>query len=170
MADRPGAADYLRTLKLTVPTMVDQIKELAAAEIKPAAKHGGIGAGMFGGAASFAWIGLKTLGLTLCFLLSMIFHEAVGLNHLTALTVGFAIGTLLMFVFAGLLAVIGKGQFKHVKAPEATIAETKASIAAIGQAISAGSEDAKNREFPDDANAIVNDPRYTAAKPSEISR
>ena len=51
MAERPSAGDYIQVLKTTVPNMVDQIGELAKAELKPAAKHGGIGAGAFGGAA-----------------------------------------------------------------------------------------------------------------------
>ena len=97
MAERPSAGDYIQVLKTTVPNMVDQIGELAKAELKPAAKHGGIGAGAFGGAAVVGLTVLKLLMLTFAFALSMMYHELAGFNPLTALTLGFltiAMGTL----------------------------------------------------------------------------
>lgn len=148
MAERSTAADYLRTLRAAVPTMVSQISELAKAEIKPSLRHGGVGTGLFGIAAVIGAIVVGFLMLTGGFVFSMIYAEVLHRHPLTALTLGFAtvavLGLLLMvaFVFAGVR------QFKRVKVPEAAIAETKASLAAIADAIESGSADATQRRLP----------------------
>ena len=164
MADCPSVGDYLRTLKLTVPKMVGQIKELAVAEITPVAKHGGIGAGLFGGAGAFGWIALKTLGLTACFALSLIYYELVDLDAILSLTLGFLTGSILLLIFAAIFALIGRSQIKRVKAPEATIAEVKASVSAISEAVTKGGVNAQAGGYPVDAEKIVSDPRFTTPR------
>lgn len=155
MADRPTAADYIQVLKTTVPKMVTQISDLAKAELKPAAKHGGIGAGSFAAAAVVGLTALFLLMLTLAFALSMFFHEILHRNPLTALTFGFLTMTVLCLLIVAAFAIVGKTQLSKVKAPQATIAETKASIAAVSDAITSGAEDAKNKTAPSDAVAIT---------------
>lgn len=131
MAERPSAGDYIKVLKTTVPNMVDQIGELAKAELKPAAKHGGIGAGAFGGAAVVGLTVLKLLMLTFAFALSMMYHELAGFNPLTALTLGFLTTAVLGLIIVAVSALFGRNQVMKVKPPSATIAETRASLGAI---------------------------------------
>ncbi|WIY82114.1 phage holin family protein [Propionimicrobium sp. PCR01-08-3] len=155
MADRPGIADYIQVLKTTVPTMLSQIKDLAMAELKPAAKHGGIGAGSFIAALVVALTALFLLMLTGGFALSMFFHEIANRNELTALMFGFLTMAVLCLLIVAALALFGKSQVSKVKAPEATIAEAKASIGAVSEAIGRGSADAKNSTGPSDAISIT---------------
>lgn len=155
MAERPSAGDYIRVLKQTVPTMAGQISELAKAELKPTLKHGGIGAGAFGGAAVIGLTVLKLFMLTLAFALSMMYHELLDRNELTALTLGFLTAAVLSLLVMAVLALFGKGQISRVSAPNATIAETKASLGAITDAIEMGVSDAQARRVPTDALAVT---------------
>lgn len=155
MAERPGAGDYIRVLKTTVPTLFGQISELAKAELKPAVKHGGIGAGAFGGAAVVGLTVLKLFLLTGAFMFSMIYHELLGRNVLTALTLGFLTMAVLALIIMVVLALIGKMQISQVQAPSATIAETKASLGAITDAIEYGVSDAREGRTPSGAIDVV---------------
>lgn len=155
MAERPSAGDYIRLLKTTVPTMVDQISELAKAELKPTLKHGGIGAGAFGGAAVVGLTVLKLFLLTGAFAFSMLYAEIFDRNPLTALTLGFLTMSVLALIIMLVLALIGKGQISKVSAPNATIAETKASLGAITDAIELGVTDAKQGRVPIDAVRVT---------------
>lgn len=155
MAERPSASDYIEVLKTTVPTMVGQINELAKAELKPAAKHGGIGAGAFGGAAVVGITVLKLFMLTAAFAFSMVYHELLGRNPLTALTLGFLTMAVFGLLIMAALAFLGRDQVKRVKAPNATIAEAKASLGAITDAIELGVADARERRIPSDAVQVT---------------
>lgn len=155
MAERPSAGDYFRVLKQTVPTMAGQISELAKAELKPSLKHGGIGAGAFGGAAVIGLTVLKFFMLALAFALSMVYHEVLGRNELTALMFGFLTTAVLALILMAGLALFGKGQIGRVSAPNATFAETKASLEAITQAIEMGVTDANERRVPGDALEVT---------------
>lgn len=155
MAERPSAGDYIRVLKQTVPTMMSQMTELAKAELRPTLKHGGIGAGAFGGAAAIGLIVLKLLMLTAGFALSMFFHEILNRNPLTALTLGFLTTAVLGLVLVAVLALLGKGQISRVSAPTATIAETRATLNNLTNAIELGVTDAKDRRIPDDALQVT---------------
>ncbi|MDI9628347.1 MAG: phage holin family protein [Acidobacteriota bacterium] len=155
MAERPSASDYLQVLKTTVPNMVDQIGELAKAELKPAAKHGGIGAGALGGAAVVGLTVLKLLMLTFAFALSMMYHELAGFNPLTALTLGFLTTAVLGLIIVAVFALFGRNQVMKVKAPSATIAEARASLGAITDAIENGVADARQQRVPTDAIEVT---------------
>ena len=155
MAERPSAGDYIQVLKTTVPNMVDQIGELAKAELKPAAKHGGIGAGAFGGAAVVGLTVLKLLMLTFAFALSMMYHELAGFNPLTALTLGFLTTAVLGLIIVAVFALFGRNQVMKVKPPSATIAETRASLGAITDAIENGFDNAQQQRVPADAIEIT---------------
>lgn len=165
MAERPSAGDYIQVLKTTVPSMVDQIGELAKAELKPAAKHGGIGAGAFGGAAAVGMTVLKFLMLTFAFALSMMYHELAGFNPLTALTLGFLTTSVLGLIIVAVFALFGRSQVMKVKPPSATIAETRASLGAITDAIENGFVNAQQQRVPTDAIEITT----AAAKPPKRS-
>lgn len=88
MATRPSVSDYMRTLRATVPILVSQIKELAIAEMKPSAIHGGIGAGLFGGAGVIGLIVLKFFLFAAAFGMSFAYYRG-GFQHISALALGF---------------------------------------------------------------------------------
>lgn len=165
MADRPSVADYIQVLKTTVPNMVKQIGDLAKAELKPAAKHGGIGVGAFAAAAVVGLTALFLLMMGVAFALSMFYHEIAHRHELTALMLGFFTMTVICLLIVAGVGFFGWRQVRRVKAPEATIAETKASIAAITDAISSGAQDAKNKTTPAEAVAITSAAK--AIKPAD---
>lgn len=155
MATRPSASDYIRTLQATVPTLARQIKDLAIAEMKPSAVHGGIGAGMFGGAAVFGLNALKLLCFAGAFGVSLLYYHFGLFDTLSSLALGFLSVGVALGLIALIVALIGYGQVKKIKKPEATIAEAKASLGAIGDAVQMGTADAENRSYPAGAEQVV---------------
>lgn len=106
-----------------VSTDVSQILrgelELAKAEIKQDVTHAGKGAGMFAGAALFALYGLGLLFLGLAGVIAIWLDWWAGLLIMAAL----------LFVVAGVLALIGKGQVTKVKGkPEKAIDQGKQTV------------------------------------------
>lgn len=165
MAKRPSVGDYIETIKESAPRMLSDIGELAKAEIKPAAKHGGIGAGMFAAAGLFGAALLWILLLVAGFGIAIIFNQAVGMSAVTSLCIGFAIIAGLVLIIAAVLGLIGYRQIRKVKAPEMTIAEAKASVKTISEAVSQGVRDAqeghpgqvnlKAGQFPAESGAVA---------------
>lgn len=148
MAQRPSLGDYITVLKTSVPKMVTQLKELAAAEMKPMAKNGGIGAAGLIVAVVFAVVMLMIILLAIGFGLSIIFAEPLNRHPITALALGFTVEAVLFLILAVIVGLIGWRYLKKVKAPEATIAEAKASFSAIATAIEKGVDDAATRQIP----------------------
>ena len=137
-------SEYLSRIATSTGAMASGIGELAGAEMKSSAKGLGIGAGMFAGAGLFGYTSLKILGIGVGFLFAWIFWKAAGLSILFSLFLGFVVLFVLFLIIIVAMAVIGKGQFKHVKPPKATIDEVKASFGAIGTSIPAGVKDAED--------------------------
>lgn len=95
---------------------------LAKAEVAQGAKKVGVGAGLLGGAAFVGVLGLVFLFHTLAQVL------AIWLP----LWAGYLIVTVLMFVVAGVLALLGKNALQKAKpAPEKAIAQGKETVAAL---------------------------------------
>lgn len=92
---------------------------LAKAELKADAIKGGVGAGLLAGAGVFGLIGFILLCFTGAWAL-----VAAGLPAWA----GFGIVTLVLFVLAGIFALIGKNRLQQVKGPQETIDTTKESI------------------------------------------
>lgn len=105
--------------------------ELAAAELKPAAKHAGIGSGMFAGAGTFALHALWMLIIAFALAIGWILDAFTALSTWGAFTIGFIIAAVISLLIAFVLVKIGQAQMKKVKKPEATIAEAKATLQAI---------------------------------------
>lgn len=143
MVQRPSAGDYIANITTQVPRMISGISELAKAEIKPSVKHAGIGGGMLSAAAVVGLSVLRLLMIASAFACAIFFHYVLNFNVLAAITFGFLTMGILGLVIAGIFALMGKGQLGKVKAPQAAIAETKASLAALSNSISAGVTDAK---------------------------
>lgn len=140
MADQTDIADVIKNIQADVITIVRGEIELAKAELLPQAKSAGIGAGMFGAAAYIAILGVTMLFGGLSFLLSLGFQAWFHLDLLAALTWGFTVMAVLMFVVAGLLALIGKNQL-NLKGPKAAIASAEETVAAVKVAVEKGQQD-----------------------------
>lgn len=163
MAQRPSISEYIETIKTSAPKMINNIQELAKAEIKPAAKNGGLAVGLFAAAAivvaTVLWLVLITIGFALAIIFSQVFHR----SPVTSLALGFLLLVVLSLILAGVLAVLGISRIKKVKAPQATIAEAKASLAAISEAVSAGVQDAQKGHLGQTKLGATNLP-----KPAEL--
>lgn len=130
MATEREVGDIVKGITDDVKVLVKGELDLAKAELKPAAKHGGVGAGMFGGAGYF---GLNALSL-------LFIAGALGIAQGFGLAwaLGFVIMAGVLLVVAGILALIGKAQIGKVKGPEAAIAEANVSVASVKEAVARG--------------------------------
>jgi len=137
-------SEYLHQIASNGGAVASQIGELAGAEIKPAIKGAAAGSGLFAGAGFLGYTALKVFGIALAFLFGWIFWAVAGLSVLMSLFLGFCILGLLTLVMVVLLGVAGKGRFKKVKAPKATIDEIKATLGSLGPAIADGVKDAED--------------------------
>jgi len=84
----------------------DEIR-LAVAELKDKGKHAGVGAGMFGAAGVFAWWGGLSVVAGLILLLALVLPPWAA-----ALIVAAA-----LLLFAGVFALVGRGQVKQATPP-----------------------------------------------------
>ena len=104
-------------------TIVRSEITLAKAEITADAKHAGKGAGMFAGAGVMGFLGVVLLLFAVVYGL-----VAAGLS----VWLSFLIVAVVLFVVAGILALVGKKAVSKVKGkPERTIVTTQETIAAI---------------------------------------
>ena len=105
-----------------VSTIVRSEIALAKAEVTADAKKAGAGAGMLAGAAFVAVIGLIFL-----------FHTVVAVIDIWLPEwAGYLITTALLFVIAGILALIGRAQLKKMRGkPEQTIRNAEQTIDAL---------------------------------------
>ena len=94
---------------------------LAKAEIRDDVKHGAIGGGMFGAAGYFAFLASILL----------VIAAALGLAEAVPGWLAFLIVAIVLLLVAGILALVGRGQFKKIKPPERAIRSAKQTIAAI---------------------------------------
>lgn len=102
---------------------------LAKKEITVDVKKGGMGAAFFAGAAFLALMGLIFLLHTLA--------QGISTAFGWPLWPGYGIVTLLLFIGAAVLALLGKGKISQVKGkPERTIVTTKETVEAVKDAAS----------------------------------
>lgn len=134
MARQPEIAEVIRGIQSDVTTIVRSEIELAKAELMPQAKSAGIGAGLFGGAAYLAVTGLTLLLCGFSFWLATGLEAWFALGMLTSLTIAFMVVPVVLFLIAGVLALIGRSRFQ-LTGPEATLANAELSIAAVKDAV-----------------------------------
>ena len=115
-------------IKDAVSDFVARESELAAAELKPAAKAAGIGTGYLAGAAMFAFHVIWMLVILLALALGLLIYSVTPLGPWGSFTLGF-------LAIAIVLAILGRNKFRQVKMPEATISEAKATLDAVVAAI-----------------------------------
>ncbi|MDO4412719.1 phage holin family protein [Cutibacterium sp.] len=163
MADKLPVGDTIDNLKTDGQKLVQDSKALVTAEIKPAAKHAGIGAGMFGGAGYFGIVGALLLWLCGAFAFSLMWQHIGDWSILLSLIVGFATMAVAMFILAGIFALVGKGQISRIKAPTGVIDEAKSTLEAVKSAIARGKYNATARSSID-ANKVSSD-----ASPRRVS-
>ncbi len=139
MADQP-VGEIVRAISDDVKELVRDEVQLAKAELVPAAKAGGIGAGLLAGAAFFGVSAVFLLYFCVVYVL-----VRLGLPEWASfLIVGVA-----LLLLAGLLGAVGYTMVKKVKAPQRTIQQAKETVEAVKasaqQTLAAikGSEDKK---------------------------
>jgi hypothetical protein len=122
MTDQP-VGDILKGITDDVKLLVRDEIALAKAELIPAAKNGGVGAGLFAGAGYFAISALSVLYFAAAFGLAAAFGWS---NWLGFLVVGIA-----LFVIAGICGGIGFLLIRKVKGPERTIAQANRTVSEV---------------------------------------
>jgi hypothetical protein len=127
-------SEIIANIREDVKAMVQGEVELAKAELVPAAKSAGIGAGLFAGAGYFA-----ISALSLLFTAAALGIYAAGLP----LWLSFLIMGVGLLLIAGLLGAVGLVSVKKVKAPEQTISEAQRTVVALKGAVARGTAAAK---------------------------
>jgi hypothetical protein len=107
-----------------ISTLISKEIQLAKSEIKVSVKHGGVGIGLFAGAAFLGLLAVIMLSVSIAY---FIHWNGAGLDLHWAFLIVFGLYLLL----AGLLAFIGIKQVKKVKAPERAIEQGKQIPAAL---------------------------------------
>jgi protein-S-isoprenylcysteine O-methyltransferase Ste14 len=97
-----------------ISSLITKEIQLAKSEIKVSVKHGGVGLGLFAGAAFLAVLAIIMLSVAFAYFLHW---NGEGLDLHWAFTVVFVVYLLI----AALLGYIGLRQVKQVKAPERAI-------------------------------------------------
>lgn len=131
--EAPSTFEQIRT---SLSEFVSRETELAKAEIIPAAKHAGIGSGFFAGAGAFAFHALWMLIIAAALAIGWLLDSVTALSTWGSFTLGFVITAIFSLLVAFILIKLGQGQLRKVKAPEATIAEAKATLTAVMDAAS----------------------------------
>lgn len=123
-------ADNVTQIKDQLSVFISKETELAKAELVPAAKHAGKGIGFFAVSLAFVlhavWMLVIALAALFTWLMSL-----TGLSTPLSFIFGFLIAMVVSLIIGGIFALIGLRNVKKVKAPEATIAEFKATVGAI---------------------------------------
>jgi hypothetical protein len=97
-----------------ISTLISKEIQLAKTELKISVKHGGVGLGLFAGAAFLGLLGIIMLSVSIAY---FIHWNGEGLD----LHWAFLIVFLLYVLVAGVVALVGVKQVKQVKAPERAI-------------------------------------------------
>jgi uncharacterized membrane protein YqjE len=125
-----GGPDTSSSADLSTGQLIGQLSEqtsrlvrselqLAQVELKNSAKHAGLGVGLFSVAGVLAWFGLGALTTT----------AIIALDLVLPLWAAALIVTLLLFVAAGIAALVGKKQVQQVTpTPERTVENVKLDV------------------------------------------
>lgn len=128
-------------IKDSLSEFVSNTSELAKAEIKPTAKAAGFGAGFFAGAAVFALHAVWMLVILIALAVGLLLNAVTPLGAFPSITLGFLVSVLFSLLVAAVLFTLGRGKFKDVKMPEATISEAKLTVNAVVDAIASRKPD-----------------------------
>ena len=119
----PTLGAIVNQLTTQVPELIRSEIRLAQAEVTEKGKRVGIGIGMFSGAGLMAFFGFGTLLATIILVLSLVMDPWIA-----ALIV-----TVVLFIIAGVLALLGKNQVQEATplAPERAVTGVKEDIATV---------------------------------------
>lgn len=119
----PTLGAIVNQLTTQVPELIRSEIRLAQAEVAEKGKRVGIGVGMFSGAGLMGFFGFGTLLATIILALDLVMPA-----WLAALIV-----TVVLFVIAGVLALLGKNKVKEATplAPERAVSGVKEDIATV---------------------------------------
>ena len=122
-AREKGLGELVKDLASQTSTLVRQEIKLAQAEVTEKGKRVGIGVGMFSGAGLMGFFGFGTLLATIILALDLVMPA-----WLAALIV-----TVVLFVIAGVLALLGKNKVQEATplAPERAVSGVKEDIATV---------------------------------------
>lgn len=129
-------AETLQQVRDSLAEFVSKETELAKAEVIPAAKQAGIGSGLFGGAGAFAFHALWMIIISIALAIAWLINSVTVIGPWGAGTIGFLVTAVFSLLVAFVLVKLGQARFRKVSKPEATIAEAKATLTAISDAVS----------------------------------
>ena len=112
--DDPTLDKLVMDAQRDISTLISKEIQLAKSEIKVSVKHGGVGIGLFAGAAFLGLLAIIMLSVSIAY---FIHWNGSGLDLHWAFLIVFGLYVLI----AALLAFIGIKQVKQVKAPERAI-------------------------------------------------
>lgn len=148
----PTSASPLQEFKDQFSEFVEREKELAKAELIPAAKSAGIGAGLYAGAGVFVLHALWMLLLCVALGVGWFLTSYTALSPWGGFTLGFLLTAVFSLLAAFILFKVGALHIQKVSAPEATIAEARATISSLVDA--AAGRRPELREIGADAEAV----------------
>jgi Flp pilus assembly protein TadB len=125
-----STAELVKVASEQIQRLVRDELKLAQAELTRKGKHAGIGAGLFGAGGLIALYGVAALLTAVVLLLTYVMPAWVA---------AVIVGVVLLGV-AGLLALVGKKQVQQATpaAPEETVNNVKADVAAVRGAVKEG--------------------------------
>ena len=106
-ADQLSTADLIKQATEQFSRLVRYEIELAQAELREKGKHAGVGAGLFGAAGVTVLYGVTAVLAAVVLALALVMPA-----WLAALVVG-----AVLFAAAGVMALVGRGQFRRVTPP-----------------------------------------------------
>lgn len=117
-----SAGELVAQLTEDISTLVRDEVALAKRDLATAGKRAGLGVGLFGAAGAVAWFGLGTL----------IAAAVLGLATTMAAWLAAVIVAVLLFVIAGIAAVVGKQSVqKAPDPPRERVESVKSDVAAV---------------------------------------
>ena len=124
-ADEPTVAELVNNLSKQTSTLIREELRLAQVELQQKGKHAGIGLGLFSGAGLLAFFGAACLIATVILALALVLPD-----WLAALIVA-----VLLFVAAGIAAMVGKKEVQQATPPkpERTMENVPRDVQAVKQ-------------------------------------
>ncbi|MDR1355002.1 MAG: phage holin family protein [Propionibacteriaceae bacterium] len=119
------------------------VKDLAAAELKPAIKAGAVGTGLFGATATVGLAALRFGLLTLALLFAYLYTAIFDVSYPVGLIFGFGTMALFGLLITVAFAVLGARQFKKVSGPREALQQVRETVLAVTNAATAGGAAAK---------------------------
>jgi hypothetical protein len=114
--DDPTLGKLVMDAQRDISTLISKEIQLAKSELKVSIQHGGVGIGLFAGAAFLLLLAVIMLSVSIAY---FIHWAGLGLHWAFLIVFG------LYVLIAGLMAFIGIKQVKQVKAPERAIEQGK---------------------------------------------